>query len=49
MLKMIVIVMYGILYFWFKYALDRSTMHPKFNPTGIRSRDLQIMKYILCH
>ena len=22
---------------------DRSTMHPKFNPTGVRTHDLQIM------
>ena len=45
---MIIIVMYGILYLWFKYELDRSTMHLKFDPTGVQTHDLQIMKYILC-
>ena len=31
-------------YFWFKYNYkDRSTTHPKFDPTGVRTHDLQIM------
>ena len=30
------------LYFWFKYDLGRCTMHPKFDPTGVRTHDLQI-------
>ena len=38
----------NILYYWFKFDLDRSTMHPKFEPTGIRIHDLQIMD-ISCH
>ena len=29
--------------FLFKYNLDRSTTHPKFDPTGIQTHDLQIM------
>ena len=28
---------------WFKYDLDKSTMHPKFNPTRVRTHDLLIM------
>ena len=39
----------GNKYFWFKYDLDRSTTHPKFDPTGVRTHDLQIKMYILCH
>ena len=31
------------LYFWFKYDLDRGTMHPQFDQTGLRTYDLQIM------
>ena len=27
----------------FKYDLDRSTTHPEFNQTGVRTHDLQIM------
>ena len=30
-------------YFGFKYNLDRSTAHLKFDPTGIQTHDLQIM------
>ena len=26
-----------------QYDLDRSIIHPKFDPTGIRTHDLQIM------
>ena len=29
--------------FWIKYDLGRSTTHPKFDPTGIQTHDLQIM------
>ena len=28
--------------FWFKLNSDRSTTHPKFNPTRIQTHDLQI-------
>ena len=37
--------------FWFKYGLDRTTTHPKFDLTGVRTRDLQIMTvgYFSCH
>ena len=28
---------------WFKYSLDRSTPHPKCDPTGVRTHDLKIM------
>ena len=28
---------------WIKYDSDRSTTHPKFGPTGVRTHDLQIM------
>ena len=31
------------MHIWFKYDLVRSTMHPTFEPTGIRTHDLQIM------
>ena len=30
-------------YFWFKYDLHRSTSHPKYNPTGVRTHDLPTM------
>ena len=30
-------------YVWFKYDLDRSTMHAKFDPTEVWTHDLQIM------
>ena len=39
-------------YLWFKYDLDRCTMHPKFEKTGVRTHDLQIMTvlgYVSCH
>ena len=32
-----------IFYFWIKDDLDRSTMHTKFDPTEVRTHDLQIM------
>ena len=32
-----------IVYFWIQYNLDKSTTHPKFDPTGIQTHDLQIM------
>ena len=31
------------IYLWFKYDLDRSTLHPKFESTGVRAHDLQII------
>ena len=31
------------LYFWIKYYLDRSTMHPKLDPTGVRTHDHRII------
>ena len=35
--------------FWFKYDIDRSTTHLKFNPTGVRTHDIQniIARYII--
>ena len=36
------------MYFWFKYDLNRSTMHPKVNPIGVRTHDLQIMDSSFC-
>ena len=35
-------------YFWFAYDLDRSTMHPRFDLTGVRTHNLPIMDYISC-
>ena len=31
------------LYFWFEYDLDRNNIHLKFNPTEVRTHDLQII------
>ena len=31
-----------LIHFWFKFNLERSTMHPKFNLTRIRANDLWI-------
>ena len=31
------------IYFWFKYDLDRSIMHPQFVLTGVQTHDLQII------
>ena len=39
------------LYFWFKYDLDRSTTHHKFDPAVVRTHDPLIMnheQYISC-
>ena len=36
-------LIYLDLYFWIKYDLDRRTTHPKFDPTGVQTHDLQIM------
>ena len=39
-----------MLFFWFKYNLDRSVMHPKFDLTRIRTHGLQIMTvHFMCH
>ena len=38
-----------LLYVLIKYDLDRSTMHPKFDPIGIRTHDLQIIHTVLSH
>ena len=40
----------AMLYYWFKYDLCKGIMHPKFDPTGVRTHDLQIMTvHISCH
>ena len=33
-----------VLYYFFWYDFDRRTKHPNFDPTGIRTHDLQTMK-----
>ena len=33
----------AVLSFWFKYDLDRSTVHARVDPTGVRIHDLQII------
>ena len=39
-------ILYSSIHFWFKH---KSTTHPRFQLTGIRINDLQIMTVILCH
>ena len=34
---------FSISYIWYKYDLDKSTAHPKFNPIGVRACGLQII------
>ena len=38
-----VIAFLFFIYFLFKYDLDRNTICPKFDPTGVQTHDLQII------